>query len=154
MNRFISTGTGLHGRYRAFIIYSASIFIIIFGLAAWTGRVQAKTEVGDIVTFGSYDQDGNYENGAEPIEWIVLDTDGETTVLLSRYGLETLPWNKVQTAVTWENCSLREWLNGEFFDMAFTDWEKKQFKPWISIPGNDPEYDTTGGIRRWKRFLC
>ena len=28
---------------------------------------------GDVITMGTYEQDGNTKNGAEPIEWMVLD---------------------------------------------------------------------------------
>lgn len=33
------------------------------------------------VFFGSYEQDGNTENGPESIEWLVLEDDGETMTL-------------------------------------------------------------------------
>ena len=52
--------------------------------------------VGDYVTFGSYEQDNNTGNGQEPIEWLVLDYDAANNraLLLSRYGLDALPYNK------------------------------------------------------------
>ena len=34
---------------------------------------------GDIVVFGSYEQDNNPTNGQEPIEWIILADDGRTS---------------------------------------------------------------------------
>ena len=39
-------------------------------------RAEQPPETGSIVTFGRYEQDGNEENGPEPIEWTVLDVDG------------------------------------------------------------------------------
>lgn len=36
-----------------------------------------NANVGDIVKFGSYEQDNNTENGAEPIEWQVLEIRAE-----------------------------------------------------------------------------
>ena len=45
-------------------------------------------KIGDTVSFGSYEQDNNTENGAEAIEWIVLDVEGENVLLLSKYGLD------------------------------------------------------------------
>ncbi len=39
---------------------------------------------GKTVRLGCWEQDGNRENGAEPIEWIVLENDGETALLVSR----------------------------------------------------------------------
>ena len=84
----------------------------------------AKTEVGSIVSFGRYEQDNNKENGPEPIEWIVLDTDGEKALLLSRYGLDTIQYNQRYVAVTWETCTLRSWLNNEFLSSAFSEEEQ------------------------------
>ncbi len=55
---------------------------------------EAQTEmikqavVGDTVYFGEYEQDANNGNGTEPIEWIVLEKDGDKALLLSKYGLE------------------------------------------------------------------
>ena len=36
-------------------------------------EVNLKYSAGDIITFGSYEQDNDTSNGAEPIEWRVLD---------------------------------------------------------------------------------
>ena len=38
----------------------------------------AAAKPGDIIQFGSYEQDGNKENGTEDIEWIVLEKSDET----------------------------------------------------------------------------
>ena len=82
--------------------------------------------VSSIVAFGHYEQDDNTDNGAETIEWIVLDYDKtkNRTLLLSQYGLDTKPYNSMQTNITWENSSLRKWLNEEFLNTAFTAEEQ------------------------------
>ncbi|MBR4344414.1 MAG: hypothetical protein IKP88_17225 [Lachnospiraceae bacterium] len=79
---------------------------------------------GDIVKFGSYEQDLDYTNGKEPIEWIVLDKTDDELFLLSKYALDCLPYNKEYTDVTWEECSLRKWLNNDFIKSAFNKTEK------------------------------
>ena len=65
-------------------------------------------------------------NGKEPIEWIVLDYDetNHKALLLSRYGLDAVPYNKDYKAITWEKCTLRSWLNGEFLNKAFSAAEQ------------------------------
>lgn len=82
--------------------------------------------VGNIVTFGHYEQDNDTSNGAEEIEWIVLDYDKENhkTLLLSKYGLDAKPYNKEYTSVTWETCTLRTWLNQDFLKRAFSEGEQ------------------------------
>ena len=113
--------------------------------AAW----RAQFEVGNTVAYGRYEQDDNTANGAEAIEWVVLANDGETATLISRYGLDAKPYNTEYTSVTWENCTLRKWLNGDFLNAAFSDEERAKLKTvtvtadanptWSTDPGNDTQ---------------
>jgi len=80
--------------------------------------------VGNVVTFGNYEQDDDPDNGPEPIEWIVLDVQDGKCLLLSRYGLDSKPYNTEYTDVTWETCTLRAWLNGDSLSAAFTEEEQ------------------------------
>ena len=81
-------------------------------------------QAGSIVTLGRYEQDHNAGNGPEPIEWIILDMQEGRALLLSRYALDTMPYNTESADVTWETCSLRAWLNDEFLNNTFTDEER------------------------------
>ncbi len=49
--------------------------------------------------------------------------DGKS-LLLSRYGLDAKPYNTVWSHITWEQCTLRKWLNGEFLKAAFSEEEQ------------------------------
>ena len=80
--------------------------------------------VGSIVTFGHYEQDNHPENGKEPIEWIVLDVQDGKCLLLSRYLLDAQPYNKRNVSTNWETCWLREWLNSDFIEKAFSPEEQ------------------------------
>lgn len=84
----------------------------------------SESAVGDAVTFGSYEQDNDTGNGLEPIEWVVLAHQDGRTLLLSRYGLDGMWYNADSVGVTWEDCSLRRWLNTDFYHTAFDDTEK------------------------------
>ncbi len=80
--------------------------------------------VGDIVYFGSYEQDNDAVNGTEPVEWYVLDkADGEAT-LLAVHLLDCQQYHEADENITWENCTLRSWLNGEFYNTAFSEEEQ------------------------------
>ncbi len=81
---------------------------------------------GNMVRFGRYEQDNNISNDPEEIDWIVLDYDetNHKALLLSRYGLDAVPYNKDKVDVTWEKCTLRAWLNGEFLSEAFSAEEQ------------------------------
>jgi len=88
------------------------------------------------IKFGKYEQDNNISNGKEDIEWLVIDESVENLLLLSKSVLDILPYDTKLTNVydqeilikvaTWEKSSLREWLNKEFFDEAFSDEEKNK----------------------------
>ena len=83
----------------------------------------AKFAVGNYITFGTYPQT-KAGNDATPIEWLVLARDGDKALLISRYGLDAQPYNKDYTSVTWETCTLRTWLNGTFYNKAFSSAEQ------------------------------
>lgn len=80
-------------------------------------------ELGDIVSFGRYEQDGDLDDGPEPIEWIVLGKKDGRLLLWSYYALDAQPLNNEVRDTTWADCSLRSWLNGPFRSAAFTDAE-------------------------------
>ena len=68
--------------------YNKSSGKTVWGKYSEVRTVSPEVSTGDIITFGSYEQDGSYENGYEPLEWIVLKKDGEKLFLLSVYALE------------------------------------------------------------------
>ena len=83
-------------------------------------RFQIK---GEYVSFGRYEQNGSSADGAEPIEWLVLDVQDGRSLLVSRYALDTVPYNASYEQVTWESSSIRAWLNGDFTAAAFSESE-------------------------------
>ena len=106
----------------------------------------AGNRVGDIVIFGNYEQDNNTANGKEPIEWIILDKreDG-SLVLLSKYALDAKPYNIEHSDVTWETCTLRAWLNEDFYNAAFSAQEQAKIVPVTLENEDNPYWGTTGG---------
>ena len=105
-----------------------------------------KVKVGDIVTFGAYEQDNNTSNGKEPIEWEVLNVESDSTCLLiSRYALDCRPYNKDRKDVTWETCSLRSWLKNTFYNNAFNTTERGKIVVTKNKNSNNPVYGTKGG---------
>ena len=105
--------------------------------------------VGDTFTFGLYEQDNSDSNGKEPIEWIVLERNGNRIFAVSKYVIECRPYHSLDAAVTWETSELRAWLNDEFYNAAFSNNEKRTIAHTIvkadkhmrfaTDPGNDTE---------------
>ena len=77
-----------------------------------------KSKQSSVITFGKYEQDNNVGNGREDIEWLVLDVKDNKALIISKYGLDCQPYNASQAEVTWENCTLRKWLNDNFLSKA------------------------------------
>ena len=125
------------GADEAVVIHSGGadyFYTVLNGFRGWLegdgrylGRVDQETET---YTFGSYEQDGDSSNGKEPIEWLVLDRDGDKVLLISKYALDYqsfMPfYEPVTEPYTWESCSLRRWLNGTFLNAAFSADEQQR----------------------------
>lgn len=97
-----------------------------FASVAGTEKAMSDAGVGDIVRFGSYEQDGNTENGAESVSWYVLDETEDALMLLSVEVLDGKRYHEKSEMVGWKDSSLREWLNGEFFETAFSEQERNR----------------------------
>lgn len=100
--------------------------------------------IGNSVEFGSYPQTAD-GNDSTPIEWLVLENDGQTALLISRYALDCQLYNTGEEDTTWEQCALRGWLNNEFYNRAFSAEERKRIgKSHVSADEN-PSYSTDPG---------
>lgn len=105
----------------------------------------AQVQVGDVIEYGHYEQNMNPYDGSEPIEWQVLMVDNGYALLISKYGLDAKPYNESLRGVTWETSTLRNWLNKDFINNAFTSEEKSRIGlATVNTPDN-PEYGTSGG---------
>ena len=79
--------------------------------------------LGSIIRLGiyPYERDGRMS----PIEWIILEKyDDNTALVISKYGLDAKPFHTEYAEVSWENCSLRQWLNNTFYNIAFSAREQ------------------------------
>ncbi len=90
----------------------------------WSMSDCSDIAVGDTITFGLYEQDGNTANNQEPIEWQVLEVANGKALVICNYVLNNKPYNDVQEITSWENCSLRKWLNEDFYNEAFSSANK------------------------------
>ncbi|MCE5342764.1 MAG: DUF6273 domain-containing protein [Eubacteriales bacterium] len=127
---------------RLFAILLSLTLCLSFALSAMAEETIEYT-VGSIVTFGSYEQDNNLDNGKEPVDWIVLETDGNQALLISRYCLDARPYNTDFVSMTWAQCTLRAWLNDTFFHETFLAEEQAKITPVTIV--NNSTYGTSGG---------
>ena len=115
-----------------------------------------NVEVGDYLTFGTYEQDGDTSNGQEPIEWCVLEKQDNKILLISKDVLDykkfsednnVWRWNEgfEYHISTWEKSTLRNWLNDVFLNTAFTSEEQEKIQYCIVQTPDSPEYGYSGG---------
>jgi len=91
--------------------------------------------VGDVISLGGF-------------QWRVLEIKGGQALVLSERVLEERAIHHVNKLMTWENCDMRKYLNGEFYD-KFSPQEQKKIvlttvtdrpNPWYGNPcGNDTQ---------------
>ena len=77
-------------------------------------------DIGNIIELGEYEQDNNEDNGLETVEWIVIAKEENKLLVLSKYCLDVMPYNNECADVTWETCTLRKWLNDDFYKEVFS----------------------------------
>ena len=97
------------------------------------------SKVGDTARYGSFE-------GME-IEWrtLAVDTEAKKALLIATDIAAYWAFNDVPAEVTWETCTLREWLNNEFYNAAFSDEQKAIIlNSTLSNPAN-PEFGAGAG---------
>lgn len=116
----------------------------------------AGAAVGDLIRFGSYEQDNDQGNGPEPIDWQVLAREGDRIFVVSVYGLDCQPFDEENDAHGWKDCSLRRWLNEDFLNTAFSPEERAAI-PAVEVPAGENSYfglrDDFSGTTR-DRVFC
>ena len=101
--------------------------------------------LGNIITFGTFEQDNNLANGAEPIQWQVAQVQNGRAMLVSRYVLDSRAYHSVDTDITWDQSTIRKWLNGEFLSSAFTEDEQMLIAETTNSGGGHPDFTTYAG---------
>ncbi len=115
----------------------------------------------DCIYFGSYWKNDTNGDGVadkkdekEPIKWRVLSVRGDDAFILADQGLDCQPFHTKNENVTWENCSLRAWLNTTFYQEAFSEDEQSAVRE-TSILNNEknPPAGVTGKNTEDKVYL-
>lgn len=101
--------------------------------------------VGKKILFGSYEQDNRTSNGAEDITWRVLAIEGHKVLLLSDQILEAVAFNTRDMSVTWDCCTLRDWLNNTFYYEAFSSSDRNLICSTYLTDQRNSKYGTAAG---------
>ena len=97
--------------------------------------------IGDIITFGAYD-------------WRILDIQGGRALVVSENILEHRQYHTSSSSITWAECSLRAYLNGEFYNSnAFTNADRARIVQVTNVNENNQWYGTNGGANTQDRIF-
>lgn len=108
-----------------------------------------STDISDLfledgfVTLGSYYIEDTTKKS--PLKWKILSIENDKALLVSQQGIEGKRYNEAPGNTVWENSSLRNWLNTNFYNDAFTDEEKKLILTSDIINYKNVRYRTENG---------
>ena len=139
---------------KKFLILISILSLVVINISCSKSAKNDMNDNWEIVTFGSYPQSDASGNTKEPIEWIVLDKKGGAKLLLSKYIIDCKPYNNDYVNITWADCSLRGWLNGEFLNTAFDMNEYNKIQKTEIVNDDNIDYDTDGGSDTDDRVFC
>lgn len=95
-------------------------------------REYAEADVGDIIKFGKY-------------EWEILAKRDDKILVICKSIVEEKAYNNDKRSITWEKCTLRRWLNHEFFNSAFDSAEQYLIMNTIVTNADNKKTGTSGG---------
>lgn len=95
---------------------------------------------GAIILFGAYPQSA--DGAALPLEWRVLQNSGSELFLLSEHIVDCKRYHGSNVDMTWRDCDLRQWLNGEFLETAFDAAEQESIKTTHCTDNGEDSPDT------------
>lgn len=74
-------------------------------------------------------------------------------MVISKDVLECMPYNTSYTDVFWETCSIRQWLNTEFINNAFSQDEIKSIENKKIINSNNTDTGSNGGFDTYDKIF-
>lgn len=89
-------------------------------------------QVGDKILFGNYN-------------WKVLDIQKDRALIITEYIIEQRPYHDAYEEITWADCALRKYLNGDFYD-KFNETDKLRICPVLNINSDNQWYGIKGGV--------
>ena len=95
-----------------------------------------------IVSFGTYQQNSLRKDS---IRWVVLKAENDKALLLSLNLLSSRPWDVTGNNLTWDKSSVRQWLNNEFLNAAFSKEEINDIIPTELDNSDQHSYGTPSG---------
>ena len=85
---------------------------------------RAKVDInGSAIEFGRYPDSPGMSS--VPLRWRVLNISNDTALMITEKAIDAMPFADSKGCTSWDTSSVRSFLNGEFFNKAFSEDEKK-----------------------------
>lgn len=88
--------------------------------------------VGSTIVFGGY-------------QWHILEIKNDIALIITDNIIDQKPYHNKSGDVTWADCSLREYLNGEFYN-SFSLEDQARITPVLNKTPNNSWYASNGGV--------
>ena len=98
-----------------------------------------KRSIRTMISFGGYN-------------WRILDVKDNMALLLTEYIIEQRSYHSAYEEITWADCALRRYLNGEFYD-KFTEAEQAEIIPVWNKNYDNQWYGSKGGADTQDRIF-
>lgn len=126
------------------LIFSLVILLTTVPQAVSATEFPNTLNIGDSITFGTYEQDNNFSNGSEALVWKVLEIqDGQALLIteniieVDRYAQsDSMLEGMEESGLNWKTSYLRQSLNESFLSKAFTTEEAEKIVT-SSVSTND-----------------
>lgn len=96
-------------------------------------------KLGAVLSFGDY-------------SWHILAVEKEAVLIMTEHIIAQHEYHNAPEDITWADCSLRSYLNGEFYD-RFTESEKQRILPTINKNLDNEWYGSDGGEETQDRIF-
>jgi hypothetical protein len=90
-----------------------------------------EIKIGSVLSFGDYN-------------WRVLDIQNNTALIITEEIIDQRPYHDAYKDITWADCTLRKYLNGEFYE-KFNAADKSRIITVINKNLDNQWYGTKGG---------
>ena len=113
-----------------FVLYAILISLLVIAGGLLWYSMSSNLKVGGVISFGKY-------------EWRVLAMQKGKALIISEMVIENRPYDENEDA-TWEQCALRKYLNGEFYNRFSAD-ERSRIEVTANTNNDNPWYGISGG---------
>jgi Family of unknown function (DUF6273) len=93
--------------------------------------IMEEIKIGSVLSFGDYN-------------WRVLDIQNNTALIITEEIIDQRPYHDAYKDITWADCTLRKYLNGEFYEKFNAD-DKSRIITVINKNLDNQWYGTKGG---------